>query len=161
MIPFRDFEPAGRALVNLCLIILVAIGLTVHLRQLLSAETISAGLRSALPVDAVAQLDALELQGNMFNSYNWGGYLMFHAPQYPVFVDGRSDLYRSFLDEYYRIATAGDGWRQALERWRIGFTVIESNSGLAVALTGDPDWQTGYQDALASIFMRRSPLTDG
>ena len=29
----------------------------------------------------------------MFNSYNWGGYLMFKLPDYPVFVDGRTDLY--------------------------------------------------------------------
>jgi len=161
VIPFRDFESPVRAVANLCLVILVSIGLAAHLRHLLSAETISAGLKSALPVDAVEQLDSLELQGNMFNSYNWGGYLMFHAPQYPVFIDGRSDLYRSFLDEYYRIATAGGGWQQALDRWRIGFAVIESNSGLAAALASDQDWITAYQDPLASIFLRRSPLSNG
>jgi len=161
VIPFRDFESPVRAVVNLSLVILVSIGLAAHLRHLLSAETISAGLKSALPVDAVEQLDSLELQGNMFNSYNWGGYLMFHAPQYPVFIDGRSDLYRSFLDEYYRIATAAGGWQQALDRWRIGFAVIESNSGLAAALASDQDWITAYQDPLASIFLRRSPLSNG
>ncbi|MCY4019896.1 MAG: hypothetical protein OXG39_10865 [Chloroflexi bacterium] len=161
VIPFRDREPVVRALVNLCLIISVSIGLAAHLCHLLSAETIGAGLRSALPVDAVEQLDSLELHGNMFNSYNWGGYLMFHAPEHPVFIDGRSDLYRSFLDEYYWIATARDGWQQALDRWRVGFAVIESNSGLAEALTSHPDWQTAYQDPLASIFLRRTPLTDG
>ena len=161
VIPFRDFESPVRVVINLCLVILVSIGLAAHLRHLLSPEAISAGLKSALPVDAVEQLDSLELQGNMFNSYNWGGYLMFHAPQYPVFIDGRSDLYRSFLDEYYRIATARVGWRQALDRWRIGFAVIESNSGLAEALASDKDWQTAYSDPLASIFLRRIPLTDG
>ena len=161
VIPFRDLESPVRAVINLCLIILVSIGLASHLRHLLSTETISAGLKSALPVAAVEHLDSLELQGNMFNSYNWGGYLMFHKPEYPVFIDGRSDLYRSFLDEYYRIATARDGWQQALDRWRIGFAVIESNSGLAAALTSDQDWETAYQDPLASIFLRRSPLTNG
>ncbi|MCY4073261.1 MAG: hypothetical protein OXG60_18365 [Chloroflexi bacterium] len=161
VIPFRDYEPPVRAVVNLCLVILVSIALAAHLRHLLSAATISAGLKSALPVDAVEQLDSLELQGNMFNSYNWGGYLMFHAPQYPVFIDGRSDLYRSFLDEYYRIATARGGWQQALDHWRIGFAVIETNSGLAQALASDQDWRTAYQDPLASIFLRRIPLTNG
>ncbi len=161
VIPFRDFESPVRGVVNLCLVISVSVGLAARLGHLLSSETISAGLKSALPVDAVEQLDSLELPGNMFNSYNWGGYLMFHAPQHPVFIDGRSDLYRSFLDEYYRIATAGGGWQQALDRWRIGFAVIESNSGLAEALASDQDWKTAFQDPLASIFLRRSPLSNG
>ncbi|MCY4536859.1 MAG: hypothetical protein OXE52_01370 [Chloroflexi bacterium] len=161
VIPFRDFESPIRAVINLCLIILVSVAVGARLRYLLSADSINAGLKSTLPVDAVEQLDSLELQGNMFNSYNWGGYLMFHAPQYPVFIDGRSDLYRSFLDEYYRIATARDGWRQALDRWRIGFAVIETNSGLAEALASDQTWITAYQDPLASIFLRRIPLSNG
>ena len=161
VIPFRDVESPVRVVVNLCLVGLVSIGVGARLFHLLSSESISAGLGSALPVAAVARLDSLELHGNMFNSYNWGGYLMFHAPQYPVFIDGRSDLYRSFLDEYYHIATANGDWQRALDRWRVSFAVIESNSGLAVALASDQDWQTAYQDPLASIFLRRSPLSSG
>lgn len=161
VIPFRDYETPARAVVNLCLVILVSLALAARLGHLLSAESISAGLESALPVDAVEHLHALEPQGNMFNSYNWGGYLMFHAPQYPVFIDGRSDLYRSFLDEYYRIATAADGWRQALAPWRVGFALIESNSGLAKAMAADQAWKNVYADPLASIFIRRSPLSNG
>lgn len=160
-IPFRDYETTLRALVNLCLIIVVAIGVGAHLRYLMSPETIRAGLKSTLPVDAVEQLDSLDMQDNMFNSYNWGGYLMFHSPQYPVFIDGRSDLYRSFLDDYYRIAIGADGWRQALDRWQIGFAVIETDSGLALALASDQDWRTAYRDPVASVFQRRSPLSRG
>ncbi len=161
VIPFRDVESPTRVVLNLCLIIMVSIGLGARLYHLLSKESVSAGLKTALPVAAVAQLDSLEHHGNMFNSYNWGGYLMFHAPQYPVFIDGRSDLYRSFLAEYYHIATARGDWRQALDRWRVGFAVIESQSGLAHALASDQNWQRVYQDPLASVFLRRSPLSNG
>ena len=161
VIPSRDIETPKRVVVNLCLIILVASGVALRLRHLFSTETTNAGLVSALPVAAVKQLDSMELEGNMFNSYNWGGYLMFHAPQHRVFIDGRSDLYRSFLTDYYHIATATGDWQQAFDTWRIGFAVIESESRLASALSSAHDWQTVYEDPLASIFVRQMPLTNG
>lgn len=157
----REYASPARLGMNLSLIILVALGLAAHLSYVLSPATMRAALQSRFPVAALEQMPALGLPGNMFNSYNWGGYLMWHAPEHPVFIDGRSDLYRSFLDEYYLVATAQGEWRLALDRWRIGFALVESASGLARALAGDQAWQTVYQDQLASIFRRRVPLENG
>jgi hypothetical protein len=43
----------------------------------------------------------------MFNSYNWGGYLLWELPEYPVFIDGRTDLYDDELvEEWLRVVRA-------------------------------------------------------
>ncbi len=107
-----------------------------------------------LPVDAVNYLNDSDISGNMFNSYNWGGYLMFNAPQHQVYIDGRTDLYFEFLNDYFAVAIGSKEWRNEFEQWDIQFAVIETGSGLAEELELDAGWRTEYQDNLASIFVR-------
>jgi hypothetical protein len=103
--------------------------------------------------------------GPMFNSYNWGGYLMFALPEYPVYADGRTDLYRDeFLLRYLRTATGGEGWREVLDQDDINTVVIEARSGLARMLALDDDWTRIYpdddsDDENAVIYVRRAELT--
>ena len=95
--------------------------------------------------------------GNMFNSYNWGGYLIYHLPEHAVFIDGRTDLYGDFLHEYLHIASAHPGWEAKMDDWRIGLALIETDGALAQALGTDPNWRIDYQDSLASVFVREPP----
>ena len=155
-LPHRDFESPGRLLLNLLLVGLVASGLALRLRYVTTEEVVKDVLSSQLPVAAVEHLAATGVNGNLFNSYNWGGYLIFRLPQVPVFIDGRSDLYAGFLDDYYHIATAGTGWEEQLDRWRIQTALIETGGQLAKALTASDAWTSSYQDPLASIFVRES-----
>jgi hypothetical protein len=91
----------------------------------------------------------------MFNSYNWGGYLMFAAPQYPVFVDGRTDLYGDeLLTTYLRTATAGENWRETLDEYAIRLVVVEKGSGLDRNLRDEVGWSLDYEDELAVIYTR-------
>ena len=50
-------------------------------------------MRAYLPVARRNICKRRRRRAQMFNSYNWGGYLMFALPDMPVFVDGRTDLY--------------------------------------------------------------------
>ena len=90
----------------------------------------------------------------MFNSYNWGGYLMFAAPQYPVFIDGRTDLYGEFLRTYLDAATADDNWRDILRDYDIHLVVVEKSSGLDLALREEAGWTLQYTDDLAVIYTK-------
>ena len=38
-------------------------------------------------------IQASHLSGPMLNDYNFGGYLIWAAPEHPVFIDGRTDVY--------------------------------------------------------------------
>ena len=66
-------------------------------RQSLSTQV---ALKS--PVDAVAFINNHHLSGNMLNDYVYGGYLIWAAPEHPVFVDGRADVFEwtGVLDEF-------------------------------------------------------------
>ena len=153
----RAFESLGRLALNALLILLVAAGVTLRAAYIVDNDAIHDQLTAALPVAAVQHLKSQNYDGHMFNSYNWGGYLIYHLPDYPVFIDGRSDLYGKLLNEYHRISSAYPGWQAKLNQWQIGFVLIETDGALAQALRADPGWRIDYQDAQASIFVRESP----
>ena len=112
-----------------------------------------------LPVKAVQFIRANNLPGPMFNSYNWGGYLIWHLyPDYPVFIDGRTDLYDDeFIREYVKVTLAKPGWREVLDRYEVNFILIESDSILAAFLAEGDEWQSVYDDAIATVFLRNTP----
>lgn len=137
--------------------LLLSIGLLALLRVLLAVEPVSLAAAKAevLPVEAVAVLNAQQPPGTLFNSYNWGGYVMFYARDYPVFIDGRTDLYTDFLEDYRQIANAQPGWEDALARWGVQVALIETGSGLDAALRESADWALIHEDALAALHVQR------
>lgn len=152
-IPGRPRESPRRAALNLTLIALVAIGALLHLEYVTNEKTIEEAVSLNWPLNAVRHLRSSALAGNLFNSYNWGGYLIFAAREHPVFIDGRTDLYRDFLDEY-AAARGADSWRSIFGRWDIGIALIESMSQLATQLSASSEWRLEYSDDLASLFVR-------
>ena len=42
-----------------------------------------------VPCQAVEFLEAQEVKGNIFNRYEWGGFLIWQLPEYKIFVDGK------------------------------------------------------------------------
>jgi hypothetical protein len=114
--------------------------------------------QGTLPYDAVEYLRNHELAGPMFNSYNWGGYLIFKLwPAYPVYIDGRTDLYDDeFIRRYLNVMVAGEAWQQTLADDGINLIFIESQSTLAKFLRADPTWTERYRDELAVIYSRNA-----
>ncbi|MEJ2211763.1 MAG: hypothetical protein P8129_22385 [Anaerolineae bacterium] len=111
-----------------------------------------------LPVGAAEYLREADLPGRMFNSYNWGGYLIWSLyPQTPVFVDGRTDLYAlnsQVLDDYVLVHWQRPGWRRVFERYGIGYVVTERGGLLDVALAGEGGWDQVYGDDVAVVYVR-------
>ena len=116
-----------------CIVLIAAERLSSSVRD----STFENAARQTLPVDAVDYLRAHPVRGNLFNSYDWGGYIVFSLPEVRVFVDGRSDLYGDFLvDPYLLTAEASPGWDRRLDRYGIGTVLVRRTSGLANALAG-------------------------
>lgn len=147
----------AQARLNLALIGLVLLGALSYMLATLTPVSVAKAQSEFLPVDAAAYLNEANPPGPMFNSYNWGGYLMFAAPQYPVFVDGRTDLYGEFLRKWLRAALGGSDWREILEEYAIRLVVVEKGSGLEMNLREEPGWRLDYEDDLAVIFVRTEP----
>ncbi len=143
------------AWVNVLLTGIIVLGALAQVINILDSEFVAEAQADFLPVGAAEYLNEARPPGPMFNSYNWGGYLMFAAPDYPVFVDGRTDLYGDeFLTRWLRVATGGDEWREVFTEYDIRLAVIEPQSGLARILREENGWHVAYEDDMAVIFVR-------
>lgn len=105
------------------------------------------------PVDAVEFLRAEGApQRELFNDYNWGGYLIAELPSYPVFIDTRADLYDDFFFVYRDVVQLREGWEAVFTRYDIQTVLIKPTSRLAGALRQNPAWRVVYEDEFAVIF---------
>jgi hypothetical protein len=119
----------------------------------------AAAIETAYPVAAV---DFLEREGlnrsRGFNSYNWGGYLVWRGV--PVFVDGRADVYGdAFLFDYDQTARIGERWADALERFNVDYVIVERSARLPIVLGLSGAWREVYRDDVARILLRNEPPT--
>lgn len=137
-------------------LILSVLGLVVLLKTLtvLPNDINQAHVNTIVPIDASNYLKDNPQSGKMLNTYNWGGYLIWALPEYPVFVDGRTDLYGDeILHEWISIVSAEDGWEEKLDKWKIDIVFIEPGMYLARELENS-HWKLIYQDEQAVIYIR-------
>ncbi len=109
------------------------------------------------PERAVAYMKANGMQGRIFNHRNWGGYLIWSAPESKVFVDTRGldpiDVYKD-----YSAATSDPEPQALLDKYRIEFVLMPPDSLLSKVLKTSPKWTMVYSDKISLVF-RRSPTT--
>ncbi len=112
-------------------------------------------LADRLPVDGVSFLKENGVQGNLFNKYGDGGYIIWEMPDVKVYIDGRADLYRDeFLGEYDLIYNAEEGWQEILEKWNVETVFIAPDSTLAKVLIYE-DWNLVFKDDRAVIYYKK------
>ena len=110
------------------------------------------------PVAAVEFLRNERIAGNMFNNDEFGDYLIYAAPDYRVFMDGRSDMYGETLGgAYLRVANALPGWKTVMEKYQITWVFFDTESPLTAALREQPEWQVIFSDRIATIFVKKIP----
>jgi hypothetical protein len=113
------------------------------------------------PVQAVEYLRQHPAPGPMFDSYFFGGYLVWSlGPGQKVFIDGRSELYEGagVLAEYLDISHLNPGGLSVLRRHHIQACLLQRNEMLATVLSALPDWRIAYSDHTSILFVRRNPL---
>ncbi|HET6327393.1 MAG TPA: hypothetical protein VFG04_22115 [Planctomycetaceae bacterium] len=119
-------------------------------------------LSSATPIDATEFLRTHPPRGPIFNTLEWGDYLLWAGPPgLDVFVASHVHLVpRPVWQDYIRVITLDEGWQQILERHRVNTAVVDDDqhAALADALRADPAWSVVYEDAEGLIFVRRRPL---
>ncbi|MCS6883764.1 MAG: hypothetical protein NZU74_20800, partial [Chloroflexaceae bacterium] len=91
--PSGDDRPAfaGNVLLNWVLLVVLALAAMLKVFTVLPASANERAIAKVSPVGAAEFIRRERPPGPMFNSYNFGGYLMWALyPEYPVFVDGRT-----------------------------------------------------------------------
>jgi hypothetical protein len=153
----EDVPPRLAGVLNGVILALVIVAALIKCGAALMPNVIDKAQRESAPVRAVEWLRQNRLPGPMFNSYNWGGYLVWALPQEPVFVDGRTDVYAEFLNEYVQAALVRPGWQQVLDRYHVRFALLERDCLLATMLEMQPGWRVAYRDEQAVILARGDP----
>jgi hypothetical protein len=155
--PVRRVTP-HMARLNVILVVVVLLGALLKVLLVLDTKTVTQAQEEYLPVKVTAYLADARPTGPMFNSYNWGGYMMYYLPDEKVFVDGRTDLYGDeFLsNDYLKTATGAPGWRDTLDIYGINVVAVEAGSGLARSLREEPGWTLDYEDKMAVVFVREA-----
>jgi hypothetical protein len=124
-------------------------------------------LPGAFPEGATRFLVRHRPPANLFNSYHFGGYLMYHlGPGTKVFIDGRIDTYDPAVwldDRAIEAGTMTIG--EACRRYGLKTFVLDARPGydpgnLVGRLGADPAWQAVYRDVSSVVFVLRLPETE-
>ncbi len=88
------------------------------------------------------------LSGPMLNEWVDGGYLLWAAPEHPVFIDGRGDIYEwaGVLAEFQNWALLQTDPNVLLEKYRISFCLLARHSPMVTVMSLLKNWQIAYQD---------------
>ncbi len=115
------------------------------------------------PVGAVEFIKSRNLGGKMFNSMNWGGYLLWNLyGTTSLFIDGRTlDPYR--VAPYTNILwTTPEGLRY-FEQENFDLALVSYGNAftgerhpIVAYLQNRPDWQLVYRDKAGVLFVRRA-----
>jgi hypothetical protein len=99
-----------------------------------------------------------EVGARMFNSYGWGGYLVYRfypEPQRRVFVFGEATLMGDDqLKRYADVESIRPDWQEQLDAAGVDYVVFNRSAALSNALAVDPGWRKVYEDRVAVIYVR-------
>lgn len=113
---------------------------------------------SEFPVKAVNFLRQNPQRPPLYNTFDWGGFLSWYMPDYPVAIDGRTDLYGDDLDlSFFRSENGDPTYVNDPYLNEAGVILLPKSKGLAMALNGDLRFKKIYEDRLAVIFVPRQP----
>jgi hypothetical protein len=115
-----------------------------------------ASVSSLLPVKATDFILANHIEGRMFNTYHYGGYLIYRLyPQQRVFIYGRTDIYpKGFMDNYREIYLGGADWKKLFASYGIDYVVCESAAPIRQLLVADGSFKSVFDDGKHSVLLR-------
>lgn len=114
------------------------------------------------PCQAIEFLKQQPEKGNLFNRYEWGGFLIWQLPEYKIFVDGRMPAWstpsgKSPYTIYLETLQTQPGWEEILVEYNIDWILISPNTFMDLKLSPNPGkfgWQEVYRDQRSVIFKK-------
>ena len=148
-----------RFLINWVCVGIVAAAVVISAAVAVSGPGQAKAVKKDFPVGALRYIQLHGLPARGFDSYNWGGYLIWQwYGQRAVYVDGRPDMYGdAFMNSYVSAYDGNGSWSRLLDVNRLCYVLVEPSSGIAHALSTDHAWQRRYQDAEAVLYLRAGP----
>jgi hypothetical protein len=135
--------------------ILMAAVLAAMIAYFPSQDSLKRTAAKTFPLGALEYLQKNLVPGPMFDSYGFGGYLVYSGRK--VFVDGRGDVYErgGVLSDYMHIAKVQPGTLELLRRYRIQSCLVEHDEALATLLAASPEWRRVFVDSVSAVYVRQ------
>jgi hypothetical protein len=113
-------------------------------------------LAEQMPVKAVEIVRERQYSGALYNTYGWGGFLIWNLRQ-PVSIDGRAAFYGDErIDRSMKTWNGGPDWSTDPDLKSAGLVIAPVDAALAQLLRMDPRFELAYQDKIAAVFVARS-----
>ncbi len=101
--------------------------------------------------------------GRLFATYEWGGFLIWQAPDFPSLVDGRMPAWitsegKSPYTIYLETIRTEGKWQKRLKDYQIDYIFIQNGTFLDLKLRPAPErfgWRELYRDQVAVVYKRQ------
>jgi hypothetical protein len=103
----------------------------------------------------------------LYNAYNWGSYILWSAPEYPVFISTQTDVFfGKVLTDYTKMCNQPHDWNKILGDYNPDMIMLPASDGQTWMFMTDPNWVLVYADDAnldtdkhtnAVIFVRHLP----
>ncbi len=134
-----------------------AVGVAAAYRIPSGSEALLKNVGENFPVQASDYIRGNQLPQPLFNEYQWGGFLTWYLPEYPVAIDGRRDLYGEEINLRYFQVTSAEIPLDADPDFAHAQTILlPVNSLMAEPLATIPGFKVVYRDDLAMVLVRQN-----
>lgn len=153
-------------LIQLSLIVLLLVGFFIRLPQTIrinhSWQNYCQASSLNFPCQAIEFLKTQPEKGNLFNRYEWGGFLIWQLPEYKILVDGRMPAWPTLSGKspytiYLETLQTQSGWQETLEEYKIKWLLISPNTFMDLKLRPNPKefgWEEAYRDEISVVYKR-------
>lgn len=112
------------------------------------------------PEGTAGFLEREELEGNLYNDADFGGYLIWRLyPRVRVFVDGRHEVYGRVAEENALARGRPDAFLNMIGKYGVSHALIRhtdpAHDALIDRLASSPDWSLASYDEVSALFIRR------
>lgn len=142
-------------------VLAVALALGYGVRHGMNTPDMIQQIGKVYPVEATEFVRDSHLKGPMYNSMNWGGFLIFNLRELPVSIDPRTNIYGDYLLARSVGTTSGIKWQSDPVLARSNLVVLERYVPLADDLLHDSHYRLVYQDPIALVFVREEAQKPG
>lgn len=114
------------------------------------------------PYEAITFLKQQPEKGNLFNRYEWGGFLIWQLKEYKVFIDGRMPAWptpsgKSPYTIYLETLQTKPGWQETLTNYDINWILISPETFMDLKLKPNPEkfgWKEVWRDKKSVIYKK-------
>ena len=122
-----------------------------------SRDELRATVSEHYPVAAADYIRTNHLPTPLFNAYPWGGFLTWYLPEYPVAIDGRTDLYGpDFNIQFAKVANFQAHYSTFAPLNEAGTILLDKSSPMGKALPNVRGFKTIYSDNVAVVLIRET-----